>query len=46
MFGVGDAERFWRGKGCEHCSGTGYHERIAVYELLEMSPEVRRPVGP
>ena len=25
-----------QGKGCVHCHGTGFHGRIAVFELLEM----------
>jgi type IV pilus assembly protein PilB len=44
VFGVGDAETFWRGSGCEECSGTGVSGRVAVYELLEMSPELRKLV--
>jgi type IV pilus assembly protein PilB len=42
--GVGAAETFWRGSGCEKCSGTGIHGRVAVYELLEMSAEIRKLV--
>ncbi|HEY6280575.1 MAG TPA: GspE/PulE family protein [Burkholderiales bacterium] len=30
--------KFVRGRGCSHCNGTGYHGRIAVYEMLEMTP--------
>lgn len=30
--------KFARGRGCSHCNGTGYHGRIAVYEMLEMTP--------
>ncbi len=33
---------FYHGKGCSYCSGTGYRERIGVYELLRITPEVRR----
>jgi type IV pilus assembly protein PilB len=40
--GVGPEEQFWRGTGCEDCSGTGYRGRIAAYELLQMSPAIRR----
>jgi len=43
-FGVAEAEKFWRGKGCQECSGTGFRGRIAVYELMEMSPELRKLV--
>ena len=44
VLGVGDAQSFWHGKGCEECSGTGFRGRIAVYELLKMSAELRRLV--
>ncbi len=43
--GVGAEEEFWRGSGCVECSGTGLHGRVAVYEILEMSPEIRRLVS-
>jgi type IV pilus assembly protein PilB len=33
---------FYRGTGCNFCSDTGYQDRIGVYELLEMTPEIRR----
>ena len=26
--------------GCEHCSGTGYRGRIAIYDLIEITPEL------
>ena len=35
-------EEFYRGTGCNFCSDTGYQDRIGVYELLEMTPEIRR----
>jgi MSHA biogenesis protein MshE len=28
------------GRGCSHCNGTGYHGRLGVYEMLEMSQEL------
>jgi len=34
--------KFYRGKGCEHCRGTGYKGRIAVMELIDMTPALRR----
>jgi len=34
-------EKFYRGSGCEECSGTGYRGRVAVYELLELTAAVR-----
>ncbi|MEO8020199.1 MAG: GspE/PulE family protein [Pseudomonadota bacterium] len=39
--GVSPSEQFHCGKGCDECSGTGYRGRIAVYELLELSPAIR-----
>ncbi len=32
------------GAGCNFCSGTGYQERIGVYELLRITPEIKRLV--
>jgi type II secretory ATPase GspE/PulE/Tfp pilus assembly ATPase PilB-like protein len=29
-------------KGCKQCDGTGYHERIAVYELMVTDSPVKR----
>jgi type IV pilus assembly protein PilB len=33
---------FWHGVGCTYCSGTGYRDRVGVYELLRITPEIRR----
>jgi type IV pilus assembly protein PilB len=33
---------FYRGAGCTYCAGTGYRDRIGVYELLKITPELRR----
>jgi type IV pilus assembly protein PilB len=35
---------FYQGVGCNFCSGTGYRDRIGVYELLRMTPELKRLV--
>lgn len=37
-----DKEVFFHGEGCNFCAGTGYHERIGVYEVLRMTPEIKR----
>jgi len=34
--------KLFRGRGCEHCINTGYSGRIGIYELLPMSPEIRK----
>jgi type IV pilus assembly protein PilB len=31
----------YKGRGCEVCSGTGYKGRIAIYEVLSLTPELR-----
>ena len=40
--GGSDKVHFFKGKGCSYCSDTGYHGRIGVYELLRITPELRR----
>jgi type IV pilus assembly protein PilB len=37
-------DTFFHGAGCNFCSHTGYKDRIGVYELLIMTPELRRLV--
>jgi type IV pilus assembly protein PilB len=37
---IGNREFFY-GKGCEHCSNSGYKGRLGVYEWLRMSEGVR-----
>jgi type IV pilus assembly protein PilB len=33
---------FYHGTGCNFCGHTGYQDRIGVYELLQMTPEIKR----
>ncbi len=33
--------KFRYGKGCQHCYNTGYSGRIAVFEIMLITPEVR-----
>jgi general secretion pathway protein E len=33
--------KLYRGTGCENCMQTGYHERVGVFEFLEVSEAVR-----
>ena len=37
----GDRVPSFRGAGCEHCFGTGYHGRIGIFELMELNEELR-----
>jgi type IV pilus assembly protein PilB len=31
----------FRGRGCDHCSGTGYAGRQGLYEIMPITPEIR-----
>jgi general secretion pathway protein E len=35
---------FYYGRGCNSCANTGYQGRIAVFEMLTMSEEIRRKI--
>lgn len=45
-FAPSSAEKIkvYKGKGCEVCNGTGYKGRVAIYEVLAMSPRIRELV--
>jgi type II secretory ATPase GspE/PulE/Tfp pilus assembly ATPase PilB-like protein/RNA polymerase subunit RPABC4/transcription elongation factor Spt4 len=49
VMGVGDAQAeavaFYSAGGCARCGGTGYRGRIGIYEVLPMTPEVRRLIA-
>ena len=36
--------QFYRGTGCEQCGGTGYRGRSGLYEVMAMSPALRRMI--
>jgi type IV pilus assembly protein PilB len=40
--GGSEKTQFFHGVGCNFCAGTGYRDRIGVYELLRITPELRR----
>ncbi len=33
---------FYKGKGCSHCNGLGYKGRVAIYEVVEMTPHIQK----
>jgi type IV pilus assembly protein PilB len=43
---LGGAEKdVWiKGAGCQYCSGTGYFDRVGVYEVLAITDEMRQCV--
>ncbi len=43
--GLGEDERFLKGKGCPICSGTGYKGRANVCELLTVTPEISHHIN-
>jgi type IV pilus assembly protein PilB len=43
-YGGAGKRTFYAGAGCNFCSGTGYRDRIGVYEFLRITPEIKRLV--
>ena len=41
-FGTRASVRLYKGKGCQVCGGTGYHGRVGIFEVLEVTEAVRR----
>jgi type IV pilus assembly protein PilB len=35
---------FFKGKGCDQCGGSGYKGRAGLYEVMALSPELRRMI--
>jgi type IV pilus assembly protein PilB len=35
---------FYRGSGCDQCTGSGYKGRQGLYEVMAMSPTLRRMI--
>jgi len=40
-----NAPPFFKGEGCDRCSGNGYRGRVAIYEVLVMNDELKRAVA-
>ena len=36
--------QLYRGQGCSRCNGTGYYDRVGVFEVLTMTDDVKRLV--
>jgi len=36
--------KFFRGKGCEQCSGLGYKGRVGIYEIFIMNKEIEKAI--
>jgi type IV pilus assembly protein PilB len=38
---IKSGEKYYKGRGCEKCSGTGYKGRIGAYEVLKVNDNIR-----
>ncbi|MCK9266438.1 Flp pilus assembly complex ATPase component TadA [bacterium] len=38
------ASKFYRGKGCHLCNGTGFGSRTGIFELMVVNEEIRRNI--
>jgi type IV pilus assembly protein PilB len=36
--------KFMKGKGCDSCGGLGYKGRAGLYEVMALSPAVRKAI--
>jgi len=36
--------KVYKGRGCDYCGGSGYKGRVAIYEVLDMTPLVKELV--
>jgi type IV pilus assembly protein PilB len=43
--GIDVPEVTYLGRGCTYCGGTGFLDRIAAYELLRVTPAMRRLIA-
>ena len=45
LAGITDADlrdrTLYKARGCDHCTGTGFRGRLAIFELMQMNNEVR-----
>lgn len=37
--------QLYRAAGCPHCSNTGYIERIGIYEIMKITPELKTAIS-
>ena len=44
FFDIPPGTPLMRGIGCEHCGGTGTKGRVAIVEMLEIGPKLRRAI--
>jgi len=37
-------KKLYKGKGCDHCYHTGYKGRTGIFEILEITPQIRKMI--
>ena len=42
---VGESVDIWEPCGCQSCNGTGYYGRIGVYEIMEVTRDLKRLIN-
>ena len=42
---VGESIDIWEPCGCQSCNGTGYYGRIGVYEIMEVTRDLKRLIN-
>jgi general secretion pathway protein E len=40
----GEVIETFRGRGCDHCFGTGFMGRVGIFEMMEMNDEIRKMI--
>lgn len=43
--GLDDTHTFYQGRGCAECYGTGYRGRTAIFELLDLTDDMREMIA-
>lgn len=43
-FGASDPITVYKGKGCRICHNTGYNGRIGIFEILDVSPQIKKQI--
>src|SRR4030042_5016921 len=40
-----DGSTYYRGRGCDHCRGTGYYGRTAAFEIMMVNEGISSPIN-
>lgn len=41
LLGVDESVKIWEPVGCQRCGGTGYYDRVGIFEIMEITPRLR-----